>query len=123
MGWTSFESSSPFNLILVQEFNKDGYEVVEYNEIRVQDPDPEFIEAAEMYAAVKHPKGYVFGLVVLFKRNTDGEIFYKDMDESVGPHYYDASEKVLNALSDHKDFPYEASQYSKDWRSECLKRI
>lgn len=46
----------------------------------------------------------------------DGEGWYKDMDETVGPCYYDCPTSVLDRLS-----PTD-SEYAMEWRRECYAR-
>lgn len=72
------------------------------------------------YAAVKNgPEakflpGQTWALVMLIQRTRGYHNFgYKDMDESVGPVYYDAPAAVLNALS-----PTE-NDYATKWREQC----
>jgi len=126
MGWTSYKSSKPFEIEFQGEFSRDGYQILAFNEVAQPSPTQgnDGVERSEIYAAIRHPKGYVFGLVVLFERDAEGMLYYKDMDESVGPNYYEASEEVMNALSKPEEFPNgDISDYAKNWRSECLKQL
>lgn len=57
---------------------------------------------------------------ITYSRDPDGYGFcYKDMDESMGPCYYDCPAKVLDlltpTLTEHK--------YARAWRAECRKRL
>lgn len=67
------------------------------------------------YAAVKNKDtGRVWALVVLMHRNRGYLNFsYKDMDEDMGPGYYECPRKVLDALTptDH--------EYALQWREGC----
>lgn len=74
------------------------------------------------YAAVRRTnkgtgQGYVFGVVVLTRsapRDPDGYTFgYKDMDESMGPCYYDCPAGILDLLD-----PTE-QEYALNWRQKC----
>lgn len=71
----------------------------------------------EFYAAIHDKKRDVtFCLVALIVKDKHG-ISIKDMDNSMGPFYYHASKKVLNALSepDNED--------DKEWREKCLETM
>ena len=76
-----------------------------------------FYDMSEFYAAVQHPKGYVFGLVCLvqFSNEWNYNIYYKDMDESMHPYYYRAPAKVLDLLDDYEGL----SEDAKEWRKGC----
>lgn len=65
------------------------------------------------YAAMRSTRtGKVWALVVL--TNVENyEFGYKDMDETVGPCYYDCPNSILNLLS-----PTD-SDYAKEWRAKC----
>ena len=67
----------------------------------------------EFYAAVHDKKqNIVFGLVVLIKKDKEG-IWVKEMDSSSGPYYYNASQKVLAALTPP------VNNWDKEWREKC----
>ena len=55
-------------------------------------------------------------LVTLFNKNEYG-IGYKEMDNSMGPAYFHASQKVLDALEPAK------SEFDREWREECKKQL
>ncbi len=76
------------------------------------------------YAAVRNgrdvvPSGYTWALVVLMQRNPRSHynFTYKDMDETMGPSYYDAPAAVLDALS-----PTD-SEWANQWRETCRKAL
>jgi hypothetical protein len=71
------------------------------------------------YAAVQDKKdGQVWALVVLIQRTRGYQNFgYKDMDETVGPCYYDCPARILDLLTDTE------SEYAKQWRESCRKTI
>lgn len=117
MGWTSYQSNLSFEEELKAEFGTGGYEVLDYN-FTNDHHSGTFKESKVAYAAVQHPKGYVFGLVVLFGRE-DGEVYYKDMDESVGPSYYRMEKRVYDLLT---EIP-EQGEYSKNWRKKIETRL
>lgn len=67
----------------------------------------------EFYAAIRdNKKDITFGLVVLIEKDRNG-IAVKEMDASVGPCYYNASDKVLQALSEP------VNDFDKKWRERC----
>lgn len=58
---------------------------------------------------------YVFAVVILTSwRN--GLFAYKPIEESMGPHYYEAPAKVLDALSGT------SNEYAQKWRAACRRR-
>lgn len=52
-----------------------------------------------------------------YKPNDYYNFGYKDMDESMGPYYYDCPERILKLLT-----PTE-HEWAKEWREKCWKRI
>ena len=80
------------------------------------------------YAAVRYlkdsgitPQGHTFGLVVL-QRWGRGDYNYcrKEMDETMGPGYYDAPAKVLDALS---PLDLDDTSYAAGWRAKCREQL
>lgn len=61
----------------------------------------------------------IFGVVFLTSIDSKDyyNFSYKDMDETVGPHYYDCPKSILDILS-----PTD-SEYAKKWREKCYKQI
>lgn len=118
MGWTSKKISGSFESVFEEEFNQDGYTIIKYN--KVNEPNSGTFKghsSCVIYAAVKHPKGHVFGLVVLFAQDHE-DVYWKEMDESQGPAYHNASKEVMSTLSDFKDFPDKVSEHSVEWRKK-----
>lgn len=64
------------------------------------------------YAAVKHPSGHVFGLVMLTSVD-NREFLYKDMDETMLPYSYDCPVTILNLLSPTDN------ESAIEWRERC----
>ena len=65
-----------------------------------------------LWMCVQHPesnRGKSFILLCLLGVN-DGYWGYKDVDESMGPYYYDCPAKVLKVADDA------TSKYAKEWR-------
>ena len=126
MGWTSFYSEDSLELVVLKEVGAWGYDVMGHNMVREthNGTDPKDIENAVAYLAVKHPKGYVFGLVVLLNKRREfpggrDEVYYKEMDESQGPNYYNMSEEVFSLLTPIPD----QGEYSKEWREKVKSNI
>ena len=98
-------SQADLNRHVLKEALCDDLEVVAYNN-----------SGRVLYAACKHPRnpGEVFAMVILYKYSpSTGEFGYKDMEETMGPFYYGASKKVLDALS-----PTEQKD-ALAWRERC----
>ena len=111
MGWLSFnvESTKNRKQIMDDQFNSEHLEVVKSAMV-----------GTVYYAAVKSLKqGKIFGLVCLTSvQNKEWYNFgYKDMDESMGPAYYDCPKSILDLLS-----PTEY-EWAKEWRAQCYKRL
>ena len=122
MGWTSFKTQDSFKEVFLKEINSDGYEVLLFN--IVHEPPLNYnVEEAVIYAAVRHPNGYVFGLVTKFQRDKEGEVYFKFMDESVGPYNYDISPEVFKLLSPIEEIFEDGSEYAKNWRKKVKEKL
>jgi hypothetical protein len=65
-----------------------------------------------------------FGIVIATSRKVKHgctEFFYKDMDECMGPNYYDAPKKMLDLLD--KLAPDPQGMYALKWRADCKDRL
>lgn len=71
------------------------------------------VKGNTVYSAVKHPTGHVFGMVTLLRKDRDGYLMVKDMDETMGPCEDECPMKIINMLSATE---YE---YALDWRERC----
>ena len=58
----------------------------------------------------------VFALITI-TRVENGELWYKDMDESMWPYYYDCPHSIFKLLT-----PVEEGSYADSWRKECIRR-
>lgn len=67
------------------------------------------------YAAVKHPDGHVYGLVVLTSVDSSQwfDFHYKDMTENMGPFEAKCPASILKLLSPTED------ENALDWRKRC----
>ncbi len=70
------------------------------------------------YAAVLHPQGHTYGLVVLTQTDMRNyhNFRYKDMSEDMEPFYYDCPMSILNLLS---STTYESALI---WRQKCRQK-
>lgn len=64
------------------------------------------------YAAIEHPRGHVFGLVILTEVRGN-EFLYKEMDETECPYFFDCPTSILKLLS-----PTE-NEEAIEWRVRC----
>jgi hypothetical protein len=123
MGWTSFTISTnrKTDEILRREFIHDGHN----NARTAWDVMDSATRGATWYAVLKRtePTGAIayFGFVCMTQRKTDRktgttEFFYKDMDESCGPHAYDMPVRMLDFLDEHAPNP---PGYAAGWRQSC----
>ncbi len=69
----------------------------------------------EIYALTKAPSGAVFIMVIIVDIK-DGEIFWKDIPDSMGPAYYNCPKQIVRMAPDNND------DYSPHWRDECAKK-
>lgn len=110
MGWTGIRNTMITDTpkarreLVDSIFNTGGYHVIKSS-----------MHNSTYYAAVRHPEGHVFGLVVL-TQVMRGEFMYKEMDESEHPYYYDCPITILNLLS-----PTE-NEREIEWRERCRER-
>lgn len=71
------------------------------------------------YAAVRYTnnetgQSYVYGLVYALRYDRKNDyLCYKDMDETMGPFFYDCPEHILNLLTPTKN------EEAKSWRDKC----
>ena len=70
------------------------------------------------------PDRKYFGIVVATSRKVKHgctQFFYKDMDESMGPNYYDAPKIMLDLLD--KLAPNPSGMFAMKWREACRERL
>ena len=67
------------------------------------------------YAAVRY-KDNKIGAVVIRTSVDKGEFYYKDMDETMNPYYYDCPASILKLLT-----PTD-SEYALEWRKTCAEK-
>lgn len=119
MGWTSKDYTdakhTSFTLehakrFMNEEYNTSGYSVLKCSLKKAKDKYHKNI----IYSAIKHPKDHVFGMVVLIEIAND-EIYWKEMDETMGPSQEECPKEIIGMLSETE---YE---YAIKWRKNCLK--
>ena len=66
-----------------------------------------------IYTAIIHPNGKIFGMVSLVDI-ANNEIFWKDIDESMGPVEDEAPKSIIQMLSETTE------EYANNWRVRCL---
>lgn len=137
MGWTSYHATHYKNgrvdrkaecdAYFMEGLNKGYYEVLKSSMV-----------GSTYYAAVKPIKQYsedingnkivvdipleaqqVFGIVFLTQVDTKDyyNFSYKDMDETMGPCYYDCPKSILDLLSPTDN------EYANNWRTQCREQI
>lgn len=111
MGYTILckpEGVKTYDFIMRELFRDNMPEVLAHN-----------ISGKVLYAAIRGSNGDVYALVVLHQKVKEGtsNFAYKDMSEDMGPYYYGASAKVLDALSPTTNI------YAIKWREQCRKHI
>lgn len=65
------------------------------------------------YAAMRSTKTNKVWALIVITDVADGEFGYKDMDETMGPFYYDCPNTILKLLSPTDN------EYAKTWREKC----
>jgi hypothetical protein len=116
MGWTSQNRRSGISAkeYWTNEFS-DGYEVLDVAQVKRN----------TVYAAIRHPEGYVFGFVALQQWNPTSyhNFACKTMDESCGPNESECPERILKLLSPledmYDDLESGGGLYAKQWRERC----
>lgn len=76
-------------------------------------------EGGYQYTDISPSEQKTFAVVFLTSTNMKDyfNFNYKDMDETVGPNYYDCPKNILDILS-----PTD-SEYAKEWRRKCYEKI
>lgn len=119
MGWTSINFSdfghkgwneTEMNSFLYGEFNSNGYDIVKSKTIEANS----HYDHNVAYLLMRHPKGYYFAMVVLIDV-VDGEILWKEIDETMGPNEDKCPIEFILVL------PKTDNEQANDWRKRCLK--
>lgn len=142
MGWTSYHATyyakngnidrkAECDAYFMEGLNRGHYRVekstlvgsVYYAAVRIlkrvaKDDSGQYIRLADnqyLYEDIPVEEQKVFGTVFLTSVNNNDyyNFSYKDMDESMGPCYYDCPESILKLLS-----PTD-SEYALNWRASC----
>lgn len=105
MGWTWANWSSNKEAL---EDELSGMKIVDHS-----------IKGNTGFAAVETKDGKIFGLVAMFKRDSDG-IGIKLIDESMGPAQIDCPKRILNKLTPLDElYAADQGEYARDWRAAC----
>ncbi len=116
MGWTvtNFQVYDVDRFLIDElRLNREKFKVLAYKSVKTSPKKGEF------YAAVEYAdecRRVVFALVVLFEHTKEG-IAYKDMDENMGPYYYNCPAEVLEQLTPTDN------ENANEWRAKCLDRL
>ena len=137
MGWTSYHATHYKNGRVDRKAECDAYFMEGLNK-GYYDILKSSMKGSVYYAAVKPLKKYsedingnkiivdipletqqVFGIVFLTQVDTKDyhNFSYKDMDETMGPCYYDCPKSILDLLSPTNN------EYANNWRAKCREQI
>jgi len=120
MGWISKdynnETHSSFNKeaaasFIVNEFNGNGYSVEKFSFRKAK----EEYSRHEIYLRMIHPTGKLFVMVVIVEIDK-GEIYWKEIEESMGPRYTNCPKYIYEGIEAPND-------YAVKWRNNCNKRF
>lgn len=116
MGWTSTKYSKS-----MEEFTSSEAVELLSNELNLfpikemylhEDPEG---ERHEIYARVCHSTASTEFVIIVLVQIYDGEIYWKEMTESMGPYYFNCPKQIYDCLpTTNKD--------ALEWRAECQKR-
>ena len=117
MGWTSIEYNKAEHLTLTEmqafELIKNehwDYNITMFHFVQAKDE----YEHNELYMVMTTPNGQNFICVHIIDIK-DGEIYWKSIEESMGPAYYNCpKEFFLEALA--------PNDYSIEWRKKCERK-
>lgn len=118
MGWTGI----PFNNVpkskegrsYLARLTLSGYKVLHSKLVKDNSVDPK--NGYVYYASLENADGQRYIAIVLMQYE-DNEYFYKIMDESVAPYYYDCPPAVLN------DVPCPEHEWAVEWRKKVREKI
>lgn len=132
MGWTSFNihKTQKSADVIIRELSQDSHggarsswEVIAHS---MRGRVFYGIMRRTHYAADRTPAGFdVYGIVVLTERKREFpasdyvEFYYKEMDESLGPFYYDMPARMLDLLDELAPNP---TGQAKGWRDACREK-
>lgn len=119
MGWTSkkYKETTHLNFkwenmlnFLREEYLIYGYEFAMLHLHKAKDK----YEHNEIYAVIKNDRNETF-IAVIIVDIKDEEIYWKYINETMGPAYHNCPKEFFNFVKDPGD-------YATEWRIECLKR-
>lgn len=104
MGWTSYHTERSTKDEIIYSLERYGHKVLKYAAVN----------GAHYAAVLELNSNKVFGYVALVRRSSTYENFcIKEMDDTMGPCYYDCPAAILDLLS-----PTE-SEFANNWRKKC----
>jgi hypothetical protein len=114
MGWTSFKFSGTIREFVEQEFNREPAhgKVLKFSQV-----------GSTIYIAYQLARGERAGKVTAFiilTSRKNGEICYKDEDETVGSYERKCPKSILNLLTPLEELYPDGCAWAKEWRDECL---
>lgn len=126
MGWDGYKTSAPIPQLVAERLNYSN----EYgsNTILAQSTRGGATYAAVHVKRSDHERNaevrgndFIVGYVVLHRRERDGTVMFKDMDETAGPFYYDCPKKILDMLTPIDALPVcdSAKASARKWRETC----
>lgn len=125
MGWTGYAVTPGHERAEIEKFINFENDESRYRAVYLTQKGTTWYAAVEVTLANKDAETcsfevdadgkYVFAAVFLTRRDPDGLWFYKDMDETVGPFYYQAPKKLLDMLSPT------TNDSARKWRENCAR--
>lgn len=118
MGWTSYKVRTPFSIKseLDNEFTHNNgttsWRVLK-SAVKSGNGYREYYAAIER---IKDSERMVYGVVCLCEVR-GGEFYYKDMDETMEPYYYNCPEAILKLLTATDN------EHANKWRATCREKI
>ena len=124
MGWTSFSKSYCI-------FDKRGHvdkketmtqEIESYGDLKVVKA---VMSGTNYYSVVHNLKSGDYFLLMCLTGVRDGEFWYKEMEDTMGPCYYDCPKSILDladALCPCTE-GYDPNGWAKKWRDECRRNL
>jgi|SaaInlStandDraft_4_1057021.scaffolds.fasta_scaffold34363_2 hypothetical protein len=121
MGWTSYRTNDSFMEVFKSEYRQwhqpDSEHLVRQSvEMKVSphDWDEGTDSESEIWSAIEWKGKGIYAHVLLMSKR-DGEVYFKGMDETVGPYSKTrCPDEIFNLLT---PLPEDIEGYSKDWRA------
>ncbi len=123
MGAIGIMSADSFEDILkFQIFDDSKNKLLIFHRVNNRIFEPDIVEDAVMYCAVRINDSYNLGVVVTMIRvkrpGIKTEVIYRTDDEGVLPNHYDCPIDIIRILTPVKDLPFPGS--AEEWRQRCI---